>query len=297
MTEQLDNNTVDLSRLPAPAVVEELSVEAIFQEQLADYLAHDPSLSAPSPADPAYKVLLTTSYREFLVRQRVNDAAQSLLLPYAKGPDLDQIGVTRFGVQRLVIDEGDPSANPPVPAEMESDEAYLRRILIAPDRHSTAGAEDSYVFHALSADGQVKDVTAINGGAGRVLITVLSRDGDGSADSALLDAVDAAVTPQRVRPLNDGVQVESAAIEHYEIQATLTVRAGPDADVVRSAAIAAAEDYAAKRHALGEDVYRDKVLSVLYVEGVEYVDLVEPQADITCSRTEAAWCAGIEVTV
>lgn len=283
-------SAIDLSRLPPPEVIEELSHEAILAEWKADLIGKDPALEAvlEVESEPLTKMVQVGAYREYLMRQRANDKVRDLLLAFAQGPDLDHIGVTRFGVERLMLEQGPP----PV---YESDEAYLRRLLIAPDRFTTAGSEDSYVFCALTASGDVKDVKALNGGAGRVRVPVLSREGTGEASAALVATVDGALQPQKVRPLNDSVQVFSATVKTYQVAATLTVRPGPDTEVVRMAAEKAAQEYADSRHSLGVDMIRDAMQAALYVEGVEHVDMTEPVADVLCGDTEAPFCVSVEV--
>jgi phage-related baseplate assembly protein len=211
---------IDLSQLQAPAVVEPLDFETIFAAMLADLQARDATFSALVESDPAYKILEVCAYRELLIRQRVNDASRAVMLAYATGTDLDQIGAI-FGVARLVITPADPDAIPPVAAVMESDADFRRRIQLSLEGFSTAGPEGAYVFHALAADGDVLDVSATSPDPGEVLISVLSRTGDGAADSGLIAAVETALNAENVRPLTDLVTVQSATIVDFEIEATL----------------------------------------------------------------------------
>lgn len=328
MTEQIDFTTVDLSRLPAPKVIEELSVEEIFQEQLADYLAQDASLTAPDPSDPAYKQLLTSSYREFLVRQRVNEAARGVMLAFAKESDLEQLGAF-YGVERLETDPGDPEASPPVPPTYESDEELLRRIQAAMHGFSIAGPERAYIFHGLSADGDVLDISAdspefeyaeldpeleselpenvivlqvvhdaglADPMPGDVAIRVLSRTGDGTASGELIDTVDDALTSEEVRPLTDRVRVQGAEIVTYEIEAALYTYSGAGAEVALAEARDNVETFVADMKRLGRDIYRSAITAQLHVPGVERVDLISPPEDIILNRTQAAHCTDIDVS-
>ena len=58
---------------------------------------------------------------------------------------------------------------------MESDTALRYRIQLSLEGYSTAGPVGAYVFHGLSADGRVKDISADSPSPGQVLITVLSQ--------------------------------------------------------------------------------------------------------------------------
>jgi len=288
-------SVIDLSKLPAPAVIEEIAFEDILQAMLDDLHERDPELDI-ADTDPAYRVLEVAAYRELVRRQEHNERIRALLAAYAEGAELDHIGVTYYATERLVIDEGDPDADPPVPPTYESDEDYLRRMLLAPDGWSTAGPRDGYVHHALSADAEVKDATAISGAPTEVTVTVLSRNGDGSASQDLQDTVADAVNAEAVRPQTDLVHVQSATIKPYEIVAELTVKPGPDPEKVREQAEERVQAFAKLHHLLGAGVVRDDALATLYVEGVRRVSL-DLATDIECDDTEVAWCSNVEVTL
>ena len=76
---------IDLSGLPAPAVVEPLDAEAIIAEAKAWLLAVMPSLAdtLDLESEPVTKLIELLSYRELLVRARVNDGARATMLATA----------------------------------------------------------------------------------------------------------------------------------------------------------------------------------------------------------------------
>lgn len=286
---------IDLSQIAPPDIVETISFETVLAAMLADLQVRAPEFTALVESDPAYKILEVAAYRETLIRQRVNEGARAVMLAYAGGADLDNLAAL-FGVARLVIDEGDPDAVPPVPPEYESDTELRRRTQLALEGFSTAGPRGAYIFHALSAAADVLDANATSPAAGEVLITVLSRTGDGEASTELLDAVEAAVSADDVRPLTDTVTVASAAIVDYAITATLHFYDGPDRAVVLAAAQAAAQAYAAAQHRIGRDVTLSGVYAALHQLGVQRVTLAAPSANITISETQASWCTAITLT-
>lgn len=283
---------IDLSRVPAPQVVQTLSAEQILAEMLDDLLARHPEFTALLESDPAIKLLEVAAYRELLLRQRINEAAQAVMLPYALGTDLDILG-SLFNVERLVIDAGDPTAIPPVAATYESDSDFRYRIQLSLEGLSTAGPEGAYIYHALSASGQVLDASAISPTPGQVLVTVLSRIGNGVASPELQATVYAAINAESVRPLTDYVQVQSATITEYAIAATLYFYAGPDREVVLANAQAAAEAYAEAQHRLGRDVTLSGLYAALHQPGVQRVELTSPAANIVVGRQGATYCTGI----
>lgn len=180
--------SVNLSQLPAPAVIEVLDFEAMFDESLTALQALDPTFDALLPSDPAFKILEVCTYLRLLDRQRVNDAARGVMLAYAGGSDLDHLAAI-FGVVRQVLDPGRPQEG--VPPRYESDEDFRRRIQLGPEGFSVAGPEGAYIFHALSADPRVLDASATSPSPGEVVVSVLSHEADGTATQALLDAVEA----------------------------------------------------------------------------------------------------------
>lgn len=287
---------IDLSTLPAPDVIEELSFETIFSAMLADLQARDPAFSALVESDPAYKILEVAAYRELLVRQRVNDAARAVMLAYATGADLDQLGAL-LGVARFELDPGDPEAVPPIAPTMESDTEFRRRIQLSLEGFSVAGPRGAYIFHGLSADADVLDISATSPTPGNVTISVLSRVGNGAASSSLLAAVSAKLNADEIRPLTDQVTVQSASIVNYSVHAHLYVYPGPDSSVVLQKALDALDVYIAQVHRIGQDVTLSGIYSALHQPGVQRVDLIQPNANVVISATQASHCTGINVTV
>ncbi|MDT0501908.1 MULTISPECIES: baseplate J/gp47 family protein [unclassified Halomonas] len=294
---------VDLSQLPAPVVVEGLDYETVLAERKAALLelvsveqrsAVEAVLELES--EPLTKLLEESAYRELLLRQRVNEAATAVMLAYARDSDLDQIGAN-YQVERLVIDEGDPDAVPPVSPTFESDADFRRRIQLSPEGYTTAGSKGSYEFHALGADAQVRDAQAITPAPGQVTVYVLSREANGAASPELQASVAETLNAEQIRPMTDQVTVQSAAITEYTVDATLTVFSGPDAMLVRQAAIDAVTTYAVEQHRLGYDITLSGLYAALHQEGVQNVTLASPSADLVIGDGEAAYCTDVTVTL
>jgi phage-related baseplate assembly protein len=320
--------TIDLSLLPAPAVVEPLDYETILASLLADFIARNAEYSALLESDPAYKILEAAAYRELLLRQRINDAAHAFMLAYATGSDLDHIGAWPYSVTRALIDAGDSSAYPPRPAVYESDTAFRARIQLAPEGWSTAGARGAYQFHALSASPDVRDVDVtaptfrrVTPGdpvpwnaiilvpdydagladplPGDVVVTVLSTDASGVASPDLLATVQQALADEDVRPLTDRPRVRSASIATYSIIAVLHVDDGPDPETLRQAAEAAAIQFGEDNHRIGRSIYMTGLHAALHQPGVRFVQLLAPgiTQDLNVGPNVAAYCASVTVTV
>lgn len=287
---------IDLSQLPAPEVVEPLDFEGIYQDLLATFRAlMGDGWTAPLESDPVVKLLELCAYREVQLRARINDAARSVLLAYAVGADLEQLAAN-VNVSRLLVSPGDPEASPPVDPVYENDVSLRARVQRAFEGLSVAGPRAAYVFHALSADGRVADASAESPAPAEVVVTVLSREGDGSASADLLDTVSAALSSEEVRPVADRLTVQGAQIVPYEVTATLWLYPGPEVEPILAAALAQLETYVGTQRRLGRDIRRSALFAALHVEGVQRVELLQPSADVVLTSSQAAHCTAIDVS-
>ena len=222
-------------------------------------------------------------------------SAKAVMLAYSTGEDLDQIGAN-FNTPRLVIAPADESTIPPTPAVMEADEDYRLRLQDAFEGMSTAGSAGSYRFHARSADGRVADVTAISPSPANVTVTVLSRDGDGTASPELLQVVRDALNDEDVRPVADRVIVQAAKITRYGIDATLFLYPGPEVAPILTEAKQRLQNYVLTMRRLGRSIRRSGIIAALTVEGVERVEVAQPVADIVLDKTQAGYCTDVNIT-
>jgi phage-related baseplate assembly protein len=283
---------IDLSQLPAPNVIEPLDYETILAAHLVDLEAQGVDLEELTESDPAIKVVQLNAYRELKLRQRINEAGRALMLAYAAKADLDHIGAN-MDVSRLQIWPADPDKG--IAAVMEEDDDYRRRIQLAPQGMSVAGPEGAYIFHALSADGRVRNATATSPLPGHVVITVLSHEGDGTPSQELLDIVAARMLDDGVRPLTDYVQVRAAQIVRYQVHAKLYSFSGPDPTVVLIEANKRMQKYAKDAHQLGRVPTHSGIDAAVHVAGVERVILLAPITDPEISKLVAYYCDDMRV--
>ena len=281
---------IDLSQLPAPQIVDVPDFETLLAERKAEFVALHPKDEQEAvirtlelESEPVTKLLQENAYRELLLRQRINEAAQAVMVAYAMGGDLDQLAAN-YNVKRLTVTPADNDAVPPVAAVMESDEALRLRVPAA------------YEFHARSADGRVADASATSPAPAEVVLTVLSREGDGTAEKDLLDVVEKALNSENVRPVADRLTVRSAEIIPYRVEATIFLYPGPEAEPVMAAAKASLQKYIASQTRLGRDIRRSAIFAALHVEGVQRVELASPLADVVLNKTQAASCTQWSVT-
>lgn len=295
--------TVDLSQLPVPDVVEELGYETILAERIATLISLYPEEQQEAMArtlalesEPIVKLLQENAYREMIWRQRVNESAQAVTLAYAAGNDLDVMAANN-NTDRLIITPEDNSTIPPTLAVMESDGDLRLRAQQAFEGLSVAGPVGAYEYHGRSADGRVADVSVESPTPASVTISVLSREGDGTASAELLSIVEAALNAETVRPVGDRVIVQSAEVVPYQIDATIYVYPGPESEPIRQAAEQKLQNYISAQHRLGRDIRLSAIYAALHVEGVQRVELAAPQADIVLSKSQASNCIDYQITV
>ncbi|MBR9778457.1 MAG: baseplate assembly protein [Rhodospirillales bacterium] len=305
MTSRFD--AIDLGAVPVPDIIETLEFEAILAERKAEAQAAFeaagilPDWNPDLESDPIVKLLEQSAYREVVLRQRVNDAARAVMLAHAKGKDLENIGA-RYHVVRQTIEPGDATAVPPVEPVMESDPAFLTRILLAFEALSVAGPIGAYKFHARSAHPLVLDVDVVSPEPGHVVVTVMAATESGIPSEEVLDAVRNALSHDDVCPLTDMITVQAASAINYDLKAVLEVYGGPDKDVVRTASESGLNAFLAQQRRLGEPVTIDGVHKAARVDGVRKATAYRADgetafSDIVPTNSQFPNCTGISVEV
>ncbi|MEE3701264.1 baseplate assembly protein [Mannheimia haemolytica] len=292
---------VDLSKLPAPKVLEELDYETLLAERKAKFLSLYPeserSVMAARLAlesEPITKLLQENCYLQLLERQRINSAAQATMLAYATGTDLDVIG-GNYNVARKVIQTEDLTARPPKQEILEQDEDFRLRIQLAFEGLSVAGPRNAYIFHALSAHEKVADVSVSSPTPASVLVTVMSGDNNGIPTSDILQAVRNRLNDEDIRPIGDRVTVQACTNSNYQIRAKLHLYRGPEIEPIKQVATEKIGQYVKEKRRLGRDISLSGIYSALHLEGVQRVELLEPTADIVLNSTQAGLCTNITI--
>jgi phage-related baseplate assembly protein len=326
---QLNFSPINLSQLPAPNIIEKIDFEAIKAEIINDYKARFPAAEVGLASESVIKLIETVAYREMLMRQRVNDGANAVLLANAKGSELDFLG-NRFNVLRQLITEKNKTTIPPTQAVYESDERFKQRIQLSLEGFSTAGPVGAYVFHAMATSAQVKDIAIdsprfthanldaaikaqlpegtivltctydaglTNPSPGDIAITTLSTQGNGAPDEDLASAVLTKLSADDIRPLTDHVRRRDVEIIEYALEANLYMYTGPDTESVRLVAVQAVTDYIKSQHKIGRDITLSGLYAALHQPGVQRVELVKPTSNIVVNGYQAAFCNSIKVTI
>lgn len=321
-----------LNQLADPEIVRVEKFEPLLAEFKAFVIEYVAARSPESAAKLKTSLdneseLLTMALEAFTLRIQTqardyNAKIMQMLAWWATGSSLDA-RLADMGLERQLLDPGDPKAFPPVPAVYEKDEDARLRYYLAPHAPAagsraqyrrevhTLGARPivsiksteagvvtvTYTFSKDDFSAQVKDGNGRRTGPGAVMVTVLSRTGDGTAPAALLDAVRKHFARDDVKPETDSVTVQSAQIIPYKIRAIAYINPGPDAGLTEVAAETRLQAYANSCHALGGYVDPDWIKSGLISAGAMRLQVLEPLAAIAATDSQAPYCTAVEVEV
>lgn len=276
--------SVNLSDLPDPTVIEEISFETILAAMKTDLVNRFPDI-APILAlesSAAVKVMEVMAYRELVLRARVNDAARANLLANATGADLDHVGA---------------NSSPPVERLYgETDERFRLRILLTTQAQNV-GSKDRYRLIALNTNATIADAIAYTEpGDPTVYVALLPSAATGVFDTVVIPAVEAAFDLPENRLVNSDVVVRSAVTSVVNVAASLTVTPGQPSTIIESAEASLRAAWAAEG-GLGRDMTRDWIKSRLMVPGVYSVALSAPASDVVKPPYEAASIGTVTLTV
>ena len=294
---------VDLSKLDAPKVLEDLDFESLLADRKAEFIALFPQderafwqARLNLESESITKLLQDVVFLQLIERNRINNAAKATMLAYASGSDLDVIAAN-YNVKRQVIQEANNNVTPKIPEILEDDTSLRLRTQLAFEGLSVAGPRSAYIFHALSAHPDVADVSVVSPQPANVTVTILSRNGQGEANENLLNVVRAKLNDDDIRPIGDRVIVQSAVIQSYEIRAKLHLYRGPEYEPIKAAALKKLTAYTKEKHRLGRDISLSGIYAALHLEGVQRVELISPTADIVLPSSKSAYCTAINLEI
>ena len=289
-------DTLDLSSIQVPDIIPALSYEDTRSAYIAAFLNYWNALRALRPelpeynvqsieTDPAIVIGEASSYLRTLDRAAFDDRVRGLMLFTSTGTALDLIGVTYYGVARMVA-PADPVAG--TAAVQETDDRYRLRLELAPEaglprakvraRFGAAKTLGGYVFHAMSCDLRVKAADAASLSPGNVTVSVLAEDGQDP------DAVTASVRTwlmrEDVKGATDILDVLPAVVLNVDVAATLYAKFGPDGPTLTAAAETALRAYAAARGPYRAPLYLTAIDAALSVPAIETLARTAPLADV-----------------
>lgn len=264
---------IDLTALPAPQVVEEISFETILAAMKTDLVARFPAIEPTLALESAVvvKVLQVCAYREMVVRARINDSARANLLAFATGNDLEHLAAF-YDIARMAG---------------EKDDRLKRRVILAIQGRSPGGTSARYASIAMAADIRVEDAIVYTVGKSPVVhVAIFSTDPDGVAGDDLIAIVNAALQAPDKRMVNDTIIVQSAVRRVINIEANVWLLPDTPLSVLQTME-KSLRDAWAKTQALGRDFTERWWTARLMLDGVHRVEPVLPVGDVVIPPAEA----------
>jgi len=164
-------------------------------------------------------------------------------------------------------------------AEEATDEEYYNLLRDSQDSYSTAGAKNSYIYHAKKVSLEIGDVIANTPSPGQVDLYVLMKDGS-IAGEEMKAKVYAACNADEVRPLTDHLVMKDAEYVDFTVDLTYYI---PSKTQMSLAEIEEAVQGAVNSYlewqcgTLGLDIVPDRLVKrIMNTGGVKRVEIRSP---------------------
>jgi phage-related baseplate assembly protein len=162
--------------------------------------------------------------------------------------------------------------------DKEDDDSFRERIRLSWEAISTAGAKDSYEYWAKTASIDIVDAEAVKTAPGAITVYVLM-NGAVASPQMVLDAVSAACSADKHRPLTDSVTVAVAQVKEYDVSLTYyisKIRSTEESSIKTAVSAAVNHFVIAQKTQLGGDLNPDSLRSALLIAGAYRIDLISP---------------------
>lgn len=289
--------SLDLALLPAPQAIHSVDYELIraarLTELVARFTAKGVQFNVQSiETDPSIIHQEEDAYREMLDLQAINDAVQAVLVAYAIGSDLDNLGAL-LGLRRLTI----TAATETAAAVMESDSDFRARIRVALDATAVGLTGNGYRTIALQAAPAVKSVSLVKKGGGQIDVVLLGRGEDGAVADADVQTVRDRLQADDGGQLTDIIAVRSARPLPYDVVAEATIPPGPTTSAIQTASVAAITAAAAGLKVIGGRIPTDALIAAGRVAPMMKFSLVSPAADIVSESDQVPYARSVTVKI
>ena len=333
------NRFPHLARLPEPTLLNTPDFNALYESVKTELLE---SLQSIAPDDAAEVEETLNNNAEILTKftqvftliiqnhyRRWNENAKQMFGMYATQNEMVDTIAADMGLTRLVLEDGDPNAFPPVPPVMEENEQLLTRYYLAMFALATTGTQNGYRFHALTPGaspdmeiqspdentvivtyrfkdhelaGQTKDARFVKRGSHTGIVDgyLLAHAGDGTPSDELMAETLNYMRSHSVAQETDELYLHKASINHWTLDAVLYIPKGPDKDIIKNAADIAVRKYGQEQHRLIGEIDRSMIDHVLLNStngsGIR-VQINSPAASFKCDHTGAPHLESINIRV
>lgn len=184
--------------------------------------------------------------------------------------------------------------------DKEPDEAYAKRIQIAPDAFSVAGPIGAYVYHCLSYSSSLIDVSVygLEDRPGYVFIHPLLKDGV-IPEKSFLDGLNSYLNQDTIRPLTDLVDITAPKSIDYQIKFKWYLNTK---DIDRQRQITekisqVTEEYRLwQQSKIGLNINPDELIKRLREAGAERLEIESPVFN-KIAKDEVAQCTKEDISI
>ena len=163
----------DLSKLPLPKDIATVSYEDNLIALLGAFKQLEPDWTAYLESDPVLNIFRACAYVLTNKDQQRNDQVKSILIAFAQGADLDNLGALLAESRQIG----------------ESDSRFRSKILTALFKASSAGVAQSYEALAYEADNRIIDVKAYDNNQPAKAFVVIQSNEDKDVQEAFKNSI------------------------------------------------------------------------------------------------------------
>jgi phage-related baseplate assembly protein len=316
----MSNTDINLDDLPEPNIIDEVDYEQLLLDRKNALIKLNPKYAAvlELESDPLTADLEVGAFREYMLRHRINEAAQARLLAKARLEDLDHLGYF-YGISR---------------GTAESDDDYRIRIRDRILGSSTAGSAANYRSQAEKIEPVgIRDIAIDSPKGGEVRVSILVQSGycfrrksmikelgefncadfctevedpgdreDNTCprftdlSAVLIQDVRDHVTSDDIRMLTDTVNVVPSVKVVIDVNAEIYLQPGIP-DVVFEQIVLGFKDAWKKEGKLGWDLTPSWIIGQLQHEGVHHVNLIEPTEATEITPNQSAFPGTVTITL
>lgn len=186
-------------------------------------------------------------------------------------------------------------------SDVESDADFAERIRLAPNSFSVAGPKKAYIYHTLSVNPGIIDVSVTSPIPGDVEIFPLMEGGE-LPSSELLQEITDYLSGDDIRPLTDHVYASLPTTYDYTIRVDYWISRN---DAARSASIQADVEAAVEKYRvwqqskIGRDITPGQLIANVINAGAARIDsrTFSPASFVELSEQDVAHCPAANVTI
>lgn len=173
-------------------------------------------------------------------------------------------------VENITVSEGG--------SEKEDDASFYSRMRESEESYTTAGAKNSYSYHARSVSALVSDVSVESPEPGKVDVKIMLQDGV-LPDEEMISKVQEYLNADDIRPLTDYVVVSAPATVTFDIDVIYYISSMQEisAEKIRDAVETYTRSYVAwQTSKMGRDINPSYFNALIMQSGIKRAEIISP---------------------